>query len=217
MRQEGFSPAVVVETSPSNFQAWLNHGRILPKDESTVAARALAERFRADKGAADWRHFGRLAGLTNRKAKYCGPDGLFPFVKLESAAPGLVYANRDEFLAQIRTELERRRPTAPRPVSVHSTDPISRGRVTIEDFRSRPEYGGDGNRIDLAYAVCALSHAVPEADVRAAIASRDLSKKGNDARQADYIARTIRKARAAVREYRVDPADFSKIASGRSR
>ena len=67
MKSEGFQPAIVVETSPGNFQAWLNHGRVLPKAESTAAARALAERFGGDRGAADWRHFGRLAGLTNRK------------------------------------------------------------------------------------------------------------------------------------------------------
>ena len=29
MKSEGFQPAVVVETSPGNFQAWLNHGRVL--------------------------------------------------------------------------------------------------------------------------------------------------------------------------------------------
>src|SRR5216683_8011569 len=29
MRADGFEPAVVVETSPNNFQAWLNHGQVL--------------------------------------------------------------------------------------------------------------------------------------------------------------------------------------------
>src|SRR5207249_3007178 len=29
MTNGGFQPAVVVETSPGNFQVWLNHGRIL--------------------------------------------------------------------------------------------------------------------------------------------------------------------------------------------
>lgn len=29
MKHSGFTPAVIVETSPENFQAWLNHGRIL--------------------------------------------------------------------------------------------------------------------------------------------------------------------------------------------
>ena len=29
MKNEGFTPALVVETSPGNFQAWLDHGQIL--------------------------------------------------------------------------------------------------------------------------------------------------------------------------------------------
>ncbi len=70
MKAEGFAPAIVIETSPGNFQAWLNHGQVLPKQTSTLAARTLAERFGGDKGAADWRHYGRLSGFTNRKARY---------------------------------------------------------------------------------------------------------------------------------------------------
>lgn len=64
MKHAGFTPALIVETSPDNFQAWLNHGKTLPKEASTAAARALADRFNGDRGAADWRHFGRLAGFT---------------------------------------------------------------------------------------------------------------------------------------------------------
>src|ERR671921_963378 len=82
MKAEGFQPALVVETSPGNFQAWLNHGRVLSKAESTAVARGLAEKFGGDKGAADWRHFGRLAGLTNRKPKYQASNGQYPFVRL---------------------------------------------------------------------------------------------------------------------------------------
>jgi hypothetical protein len=47
---------------------------------------------------------------------------------------------------------------------------------SIESFRSNPGYGGDGTRIDLAYAIYALSRGVPE--VEAIIGSRDLSHKG---------------------------------------
>ena len=82
MKREGFQPALVVETSPANFQAWLKHPEQLPQDVGTAAARALAVEFGGDKGAADWRHFGRLAGFTNRKPKYCNADGLHPYVRL---------------------------------------------------------------------------------------------------------------------------------------
>ncbi len=64
MKAEGFEPAAIVETSPRNFQAWLNHGERLTKEAGTAVARALATRFEGDTKAADWRHFGGLAGFT---------------------------------------------------------------------------------------------------------------------------------------------------------
>src|ERR1017187_6647348 len=45
MKAEGFHPALVVETSPGNFQAWLKHSRILSKELGTAAARALGQEF----------------------------------------------------------------------------------------------------------------------------------------------------------------------------
>jgi protein-disulfide isomerase len=60
------------------------------------------------------------------------------------------------------------------------------------------DYGGDGTRIDLAYAIYALSRGASEEQVKAAIRSRDLNHKGNDRRQDDYVDRTVKKALAAV-------------------
>ena len=70
------------------------------------------------------------------------------------------------------------------------------GLKSIESFRADPKYGGDGKRADLAYAVYALSRGQTEIDVEAAIRSRDLSHKGNERRQQDYVERTIKKALA---------------------
>jgi hypothetical protein len=53
MKADGFEPTVVVETSPSNFQAWLNHGQILEASMSTRTAKHLAERFGGDPSSAD--------------------------------------------------------------------------------------------------------------------------------------------------------------------
>src|SRR5271156_3090179 len=91
MKADGFAPAAVVETSPGNFQAWLKHPCQLPRELSTLAARRLAEEFGGDRGAADWRHFGRLSGYTNRKARHFeAVSGFYPFVRLIEAA-GEVY------------------------------------------------------------------------------------------------------------------------------
>jgi RepB DNA-primase from phage plasmid len=43
MKEAGFNPAVIVETSPGNYQAWLKHAERLSKELSTSAARTLAE------------------------------------------------------------------------------------------------------------------------------------------------------------------------------
>jgi hypothetical protein len=199
MARSGFMPAAVLETSPGNFQAWLKHPEQLPRALGTAAARALAEKFGGDRGAADWRHYGRLAAFANRKEKHRDPQtGLHPFVKLVQAS-GVVYPAAIDFLTQVRKQLEERhRAEEARRGALAS---ISRGAVgrhwrlkSIDEFRSDPRYGSDGTRIDLAYAIYAISHGVGIQDVAAAIRSRDLSHKGTEKRQADYVARTIRKA-----------------------
>ena len=70
---------------------------------------------------------------------------------------------------------------------------------SIDAFRADPKYSGDGTRIDLAYAIYALSRGVTEVQVEAALRSRDLSHKGCERRQIDYVERTIRKALGAAK------------------
>ena len=197
---EGFHPAIVVETSPFNFQAWLKHPEPLDKQLSTATARTLAERFGGDVGAADWRHFGRLSGFANRKPKYQDvTTGLYPLVRLVEGE-GKVYPRADHFLASVRRSVEERLQARERLRIQTIALPIGWQRKTIDSFRSDPRYAGDGNRIDLAYAVYALSHGAKEAEVAAAIRTRDLSKKGAEHRQQDYVERTIRKAGACLLE-----------------
>jgi hypothetical protein len=72
----------------------------------------------------------------------------------------------------------------------------------IEAFRADARYGGDGTRVDLAYAVYAVAHGAAVEEVRAALGSRDLSHKGGAKRQSDYIERTVRKALVSVEQAR---------------
>jgi hypothetical protein len=175
----------------------LNHGRVLSKAQSTAAARALAEKFGGDKGAADWRHFGRLAGLTNRKPKYQASNGQYPFVRLieTSRQP---YAQANRFVSQVTAELA----TAQLHQRMPQHTSAARGHESclksIDSFRANPVYAGDNTRIDLAYAVYALAHGAPVSAVKDVLRNRDLSHKGNDKRQAEYIERTLQKAQDAV-------------------
>ncbi len=203
MKASGFCSAAIVETSPGNFQAWLKHQKSLQREVSTAAARGLAKEFGGDLGAADWRHFGRLAGFTNRKPKYQTQDGLFPFVRLVEAT-GVPYPEAEQFIARIEAEAVQREAgrAGPRSIVTSSGAPLK----SIERFRANPAYAGDGTRIDLAYAIYALAHGAPAASVEAAIRTRDLSHKGTAKRQTEYVERTVRKAMAAVK---------SKVALGR--
>ena len=196
MKAEGFEPAAIIETSPRNFQAWLNHGERLPREVGTRAARVLASRFDGDTKAADWRHFGRLAGFTNQKEKHLQSNGLFPFVRLIEST-GVVYREAGNFVASVREQCERELDTRRKRESALACAPISQGaEKSIESFRQNPTYGGDGTRVDLAYALYALSRGVSAEDVSAAIRARDLSHKGTERRQEEYIQRTVKKALA---------------------
>jgi hypothetical protein len=192
MKAAGFAPAAIVETSPGNFQAWLKHPRQLSREVSTLAARRLAEEFGGDRGAADWRHFGRLSGFTNRKAKYMSESGLFPFVRLIDAS-GLAYPQGEQLVAAISDQREidlrgRERQRA-RPATTSRSSSKS-----IDDFRANPRYGGDATREDLAFAIYALAHGSDPDQVSAALRNRDLSHKGDEKRQTQYVERTIEKA-----------------------
>ncbi len=200
MREAHFNPALVVETSAGNYQAWLKHPQPLSKEVSTAAARALAAKFGGDCGAADWRHFGRLAGFTNRKAKHFDVrTGLYPFVRLIEAGGG-VYPESERFLDNVRKEVERQNAERERiRQQIASIAPVlPKDLKTVDSFRSDSRYGGDGTRIDLAYAVYAFSHGASTTEIQAAIRSRDLSHKGNERRQNEYIERTIKKALATI-------------------
>ena len=201
MKSNGFTPALVVETSPKNYQAWLQHGEILDAKTSTACAKYCANKFDADPGAAAWRQFGRLAGFTNCKAKYRQDNGYFPFVQLKEFT-GLSYTEAERTVAAakqiVSVELakaeERRKEFAARPPVAYDLKQMK----TVDAFRQDPKYGGDNTRADLAFATYAVSKQMPLGDIESALRTRDLSGKGSDARQQDYLTRTIGKAQQNI-------------------
>ena len=248
MRAEGFQPAVVVQTSPGNYQAWIKHAEKLDRELGTAVARELADRFGGDVKAADWRHFGRLAGFRNTKEKYkqvvpvpeyddwrgqnfhrdlegrwVDRDGSvyaegrlreihgglatrswFPFVRVVEAS-GVIAQGSERLVATVRDALEREHAHRARAQAQFRARAVRQTQgplKSIDAFRVDPRYGGDGTRVDLAYAVYAVAHGADVEAVRAALRSRDLSHKGNEKRQSDYIQRTVRKALASVERAR---------------
>jgi hypothetical protein len=124
------------------------------------------------------------------------PITRYPFVRLVEAS-GLVAREGESVVAMAKARLERERMERVR-LQAESQMRIQRPRATsikgIEEFREDAKYGGDGTRVDLAYAIYALAHGVDLATVEGILRSRDLSHKGNEKRQRDYIERTVQKA-----------------------
>jgi hypothetical protein len=194
MKAEGFEPAVVVETSPNNFQAWLNHGQVLDVSASTRAAKQLAERFGGDPSSADWRHFGRLAGFTNPKPERQLPSGMRPFARLRSAK-GRIYSKAAEFIAGIRSSDEGLEGQGEEPPKRRRRRVGRVGVRPLEEFHTAPAYGGDLHRADMAWAKHAAGRGLTLEQIKDELLNgRDLSKKGSRRRQMEYAERTARKA-----------------------
>jgi hypothetical protein len=108
-------------------------------------------------------------------------------------ASGTSYTEGERFISALSAERE---------IEVRSREnrrrepPFPRRQATkgIDDFRSNPQYGGDATREDLAFAIYALSHGLTTDNVAATLRSRDLSHKGDEKRQNQYVNRTISKA-----------------------
>lgn len=87
LEKAGLQPAIVSRTSELNYQGWIRISREpLDPEMATAIAQVIARRFGGDYNSADWRHFGRLVGFTNRKPEHMSDDGKFPFVLLDSSS-----------------------------------------------------------------------------------------------------------------------------------
>jgi hypothetical protein len=85
MEGKGYTPAMVVESSPGSFQAVLK----VPKSEGSKKDRnevfKALNRTYGDEKINGLTHPFRLGGFENRKAKHRQEDGRFPFVKVVEA------------------------------------------------------------------------------------------------------------------------------------
>jgi hypothetical protein len=128
-----------------------------------------------------------------------GATGLFPFVRITEAT-GQTYPQASRFLAAVRASAEDERRDREQRSQQPPTALISNSKLkTIDEFRNNTKYGADATRVDLAYALYAFLRGANESEVRAAIGTRDLSHKGTERRQQEYVDRTVRKASELAR------------------
>jgi hypothetical protein len=90
MRAHGHDPCVVLQTSPGRLQAWIRLSTApLEPAVATAAGKLLATAYGGDPASTDWRHLGRLAGLTNQKPARRTRAGYAPWVKVVETRAGL--------------------------------------------------------------------------------------------------------------------------------
>ncbi|TRF66171.1 DNA primase, partial [Salmonella enterica subsp. enterica serovar London] len=203
MKAEGREPALVVETSPKNYQAWVKVADAAGGELRGQIARTLASEYDADPASADSRHYGRLAGFTNRKDKHTTRAGYQPWVllreskgKTATAGPALVQqagqqieqAQRQQekarrlasFCAAIKSHLLRSSPkrlTSPAISLRYSSSAVRRWRLSCRSGSSKlASRGRSAEEIGKAMA-----------EASPALAER---KPGHEA---DYIERTVSK------------------------
>ncbi|WPZ35527.1 DNA-primase RepB domain-containing protein [Thalassobaculum sp. OXR-137] len=212
MRTDGYEPALVVESSPRNFQAWVRIGtEPIGRDEATEVARQLAKRYGGDPGAADWRHYSRLSGFTNRKPSRLQSSGLPPFCRLHSA-DGVTATKGAEFLTWIRAAMFERQQQEERVAArarqlqrdqaqFRRPDGLKDAVSSFLEIRQRiattkPDGSPDESRRDFGAAVRLLEHYHPDQIAAALRNSPDIAKRKRNIEE--YIRRTIE---AAEREY----------------
>ena len=203
MKAEGREPALIVETSPKNYQAWVKVAQDAPAGHRGVIARKLAREYDADPASADSRHYGRLAGFTNRKDKHTTRTGYQPWVllreskgKTATAGPALVQqAGQQIEQAQRQQEKARRLASLELPERQ-----LSRHRRTaLDEYRSEmaglvKRFGDDLSKCDFiaAQKLASRGRSAEEIGKAMAEASPALAER-KPGHEADYIERTVSK------------------------
>ena len=201
MKAEGFAPAATIETSPGNFQAWVKlSDKPLSADVRRAAARWLAKRYGGDLNSADSRHYGRLAGFTNRKPQYARGN-LQPYV-LAHDCPGTVASAAPAYLERIEQHLaaakQAQQQKRPEALQVAKPNPGGGSYDPARTYQRLMQLYGpevDISRLDWKIAVDMARLGHPVQTIEKAI--REHSPK-IEARKAghvdDYIRRTVQKA-----------------------
>lgn len=204
MHADGLPFAVLIQSSPGNFQGWVRLGKEpLPPHEVTKAAQTLAERYGADPASATHRHYGRLSGFTNRKPERRTEKGP-PFALLHKPVPGIAPGAADlmkevretlraEEDARLRAELERRNAAA----FWGDRDRLDDAAAYFLRARERARTDDESAR-DFSACLAMFRRGYDLDQVSAAMhqASPDLERRHRNVE--DYIRRTVEKAEEII-------------------
>jgi hypothetical protein len=202
MRRNGHHPCLVLQTSPSHLQAWVQVTTSgLESSIATAIARRLAHQYGGDPGSADWRHAGRLAGFTNQKPSRRNHQGYAPWVKVVDARAGLA----PHASALVESARTRRQPTWPSAdasntsrdtgVSITAAEAAAIYRNGVERWRIAERFPTpDWSIVDLWVARWLCWQGMPAAQVEMILqlGSPQFPRRHGNPR--DYLRRTVARA-----------------------
>lgn len=200
--------AVGLESSPGRYHGWVRVGTgPMDRAEVTEAARLVAQRYGGDPSSADWRHYGRLAGFTNRKPERRTPRGQ-PFAMLRTSS-GDVAPAAEALLADARQATEWAERARQRAEQERRSLAAFRGdRRQLEGAtaafveareRVRTAKEGDQSAQDYGAALALLRRGYTDEQVAGAM--REASPHAahhRSSRDFDYAIHTVAKARATI-------------------
>ena len=210
----GVDPCAVIETSQSNFQAWVDLGEPMPPTQRHAVAHLLVREFDGDLGAVGALHLGRLAGFRNHKPHHADATGKGPWVLARHSKPGVCSK-----AAAIRAWAARNAPVLPgtpdsdlAPVQTSKSSPEGNSGAAeafaraLDNARDHCErMAADDSLADFAATCSCLRQGYAPGDIQAALqasieASPDRLHKHHN--PADYARRTVRKATEEVAKER---------------
>jgi hypothetical protein len=204
MDDEGCNPAAVTQTSPQNYQAWVRVSREqLDTKLATQVAKLLAERYGGDANSADWRHYGRLAGFTNRKPIYHRP------YVLAERCNGTIVQRATELLTEAQKHIDAaeastlaKRSSTPIHASLKGDcEPVSYAVSFYRTLARKYADSYDPSRADCMVASDLLRMGLEPEQVSGVLeqTSPDLASR-KEGHVEDYLARTVAAAQVRIRE-----------------
>lgn len=209
MKQEGCAPAAVIETSPDNFQAWVRvDTKPLEPEVATRVSQGLAKHYDADPNSADWRHFGRLAGFTNRKPEHQTRSGLNPWVLCQETSPKAIAHFGEKLIQSAAANLEQEKAGIEREkriLALHNASKSIRRNKPEREYQKQfhafaERYGRDMDvsRADFMISVSMAKQGYSEKEIFMTLESCSpelpIRKAGHEQ---DYCSRTVQAAFAS--------------------
>lgn len=202
MENDGLKLAIAIESSPQNYQGWLRvSDKPIETHTASIIGRFIARKYGGDMRSSDWRHFGRLAGFTNRKPIYVDELGKYPFVNIYGVSSKLC-ANPSLLINDALKEDQDQKQAIKRSlksvIQSNTTDSSCPEEIYSSEIISLKNYWGakyNSSDADWNAVLKLIGNGFDKEQISQVLFNKSESvAKRSNARADDYVKRTVRRA-----------------------